>query len=313
MGKFYIPRRAIDAFQRIAEAISPDGTIIDGIGDRFTDSAETIVLAYVSADEIPSTGDKLLDAIDKIAEIAEAGGFSGTAVPTVKKVNVSIDKSGNVTFVAEGALLKNSDTFTWNFTVDDDEIEEETEGPVLTFDSENSAKFNASYNATLVITIDETQSNTFTLKALPRHFSVQFATVTDSVAGHSDRQDNTDEIDSVKLEDGVITITLKKTVAELKDFDGGNGWGVHKWLGIGINTGLAPLTVVKYNGTLLTEADIEAAGLCGLSSTSFVRWVAADLVLAGDNSEKSKDTFTLGAEGYKTMTYTLKIVEPEGT
>lgn len=42
----------------------------------------------------------------------------------------------------------------------------------------------------------------------------------------------------------------------------------------------------------------------------FVRWVAADLVLAGNNKEKSKDTFTIWADGYQKATYKLKIVEP---
>ena len=43
---------------------------------------------------------------------------------------------------------------------------------------------------------------------------------------------------------------------------------------------------------------------------SFVRWVAADLVLAGNNTEKSVDNFTLWADGYAETTYKLVIVEP---
>ena len=76
--------------------------------------------------------------------------------------------------------------------------------------------------------------------------------VTDSVAGHADRSYNTGKISSVEESDGVIVITLSEKVADLKDFDGGNGWGVHKWLGIGINAGISPITGLKYNGTLLT-------------------------------------------------------------
>jgi hypothetical protein len=48
----------------------------------------------------------------------------------------------------------------------------------------------------------------------------------------------------------------------------------------------------------------------GLGAGYFVRWVAADLVLAGDNTQKSVDTFTLWAHGKKQTDYTLKIVEP---
>lgn len=134
--------------------------------------------------------------------------------------------------------------------------------------------------------------------------------VTDSVAGHADRQYNTGKISSVAVSDGVITITLSEKVEDLKDFDGGNGWGVHKWLGIGISAGISPITGLKYNGALLTAEDVSEATSCGLSAGYFVRWVAADLVLAGDNTQKSVDTFTLGADGYQETKFKLVIVEP---
>lgn len=134
--------------------------------------------------------------------------------------------------------------------------------------------------------------------------------VTDSVAGHADRQDNTGHISSVAESDGVITITLDKKVSELKDFDGGNGWGVHKWLGIGISAGISPITGLKYNGNALTAEDVSEATSCSLGAGYFVRWVAADLVLAGDNSQKSVDNFTLWADGYAETPYKLRIVEP---
>ena len=134
--------------------------------------------------------------------------------------------------------------------------------------------------------------------------------VTDSVAGRSDRQYNTDQISSVAESDGVITITLSKKVSELKDFEAGGNWGNHKWLGIGISVDINPITGLKYNGSSLTAEDVTEATQVGLSAGYFVRWVAADLVLAGNNSEPSKDEFTLWANGYKTTKYTLKIVEP---
>ena len=144
----------------------------------------------------------------------------------------------------------------------------------------------------------------------PDQFTMQFSEVTDSVAGHSDRQDNTDEIDSVFEEDGIITIALKKKVSALKDFDGQNGWGVHKWLGVGIGVGISPITGLKYNGSALTASDVSEATACGLSAGYFVRWVAADLVLAGDETQKSKSSFTLAADGYGVVPFTFKIVEP---
>ena len=144
----------------------------------------------------------------------------------------------------------------------------------------------------------------------PDEFEMQFATVTDSVAGRADRQYNTDKVSSVAVEDGVITITLSAAVSALKDFDAGGNWGTHKWLGIGIGVGINPITGLKYNGTQLGAEDVTEATQVGLSAGYFVRWVAADLVLAGNNSEASKDTFTLWANGYRETAYTLKIVEP---
>ena len=61
----------------------------------------------------------------------------------------------------------------------------------------------------------------------------------------------------------------------------------------------------------MTAEDVEEATTqCGLSAGYFVRWVAADLVLAGDNKQKSKDFFTLWADGYEETSYRLVIVEP---
>lgn len=134
--------------------------------------------------------------------------------------------------------------------------------------------------------------------------------VNDTVAGHANRTYNTGKISSVAESDGVITITLSDKVKNLKDFDGGNGWGVHKWLGIAISAGVSPITGLYYNGAALTADDVSEATAMGLSAGYFVRWVAADLVLANDNSQKSQNTFTLWASSKAKTTYTLKIVEP---
>jgi len=143
-------------------------------------------------------------------------------------------------------------------------------------------------------------------------FTMQYAAVTDSVAGHADRSYNTGKISSVAVDNDAhtIIITLSDKVENLKDFDGGNGWGIHKWLGIGLGVGISPITGLHYNGSALTAEDVAEATACDLSAGYFVRWVAADLVLAGDNTQKSVDSFTLWADGYAETTYTLKIVEP---
>ena len=141
-------------------------------------------------------------------------------------------------------------------------------------------------------------------------FTLTFATVTDSISGRADRQYNTDKVSSVACEDNVITITLSAKVSALKDFNAGGSWGTHKWLGIGIGAGINPITGLNYNGSALTAEDVTEATQVGLSAGYFVRWVAADLVKAGDNSQASKDNFTLSKSGYETTKYTLKIVEP---
>lgn len=133
--------------------------------------------------------------------------------------------------------------------------------------------------------------------------------VVDSITGRADRQYNTNQIKSVSEKDGVITIVLNKTVAELKDFNAGGKWGTHKWLGIGISAGITPITNLKYNGSYLTSDDITEATQVGLSSGYFVRWVAADLVLAKNNNEPSKNYFTLWANGYGSVKYTIELIE----
>lgn len=143
-------------------------------------------------------------------------------------------------------------------------------------------------------------------------FTMQYAAVTDSDVGNADRQYNTGRISSVEVDNDAheITITLSDKVKNLNDFDGGNGWGVHKWFGIGLGVGISPITGLFYNGSALGDEDVTEAAQCNLSAGYFVRWVAADLVLAGDNTEKSVDNFTLWADGYAETAYKIRIVEP---
>lgn len=140
-------------------------------------------------------------------------------------------------------------------------------------------------------------------------FSLTYAAVTSD--NEEDRAYNTSKISSVSISGNKITITLSAKVSALKDFDARNGWGVHKWLGIGISAGVSPITSLYYNGSVLTADDVTEASNVGLSTGYFVRWVAADLVLNHDNSQKSIDTFRLWSSGYAQTAFTLEIVEPE--
>lgn len=130
--------------------------------------------------------------------------------------------------------------------------------------------------------------------------------VNDQTAGHADRTYNTGKISSVAIADNVITITLSVKVKDLKDFDGGGGWGVYKWLGFSVNAGVSPITGLKFNDIQMTNDDVTEATAMGLSAGNFVLWVKADRIIEG-----ASNTFTLWADGKTKTTYTLKIVEPD--
>ena len=142
----------------------------------------------------------------------------------------------------------------------------------------------------------------------------KFALTYDTVDSDAEttRAANTAKITDVTVDEkaATITITLDTAVEDLNDFDARGEWGVHKCLGIGLSAGITPITGMNYNGSPLTSEDVTEASNVGLSDGYFVRWVAADLVLAGDNTKKSKDKFTLSADGYTDKTYKLVIVEP---
>lgn len=126
------------------------------------------------------------------------------------------------------------------------------------------------------------------------------------------RNSNINAISSVVIDNTAhtITITLNKKVSALEDIDGGPAWGVHKWVDIGLSVGVSPITNLVYNGGAITQEDIDDATGFTLSAGYFNRAVAADLVVAGDESQRTKSVFTLWADGYAKTAYQLKVVEP---
>ena len=129
--------------------------------------------------------------------------------------------------------------------------------------------------------------------------------VNDQEAAHADRSYNTSKISDVAISsDNVITITLSDKVVNLKDFDGGGDWGVHKWMGIGVSVGLA-LKALYFNGENLTDDDIAEATAVGLDSMYFVLWVKAEKITHGESNK-----FMLWATGFEETEFTLEIVEP---
>ena len=104
-----------------------------------------------------------------------------------------------------------------------------------------------------------------------------------------------------------ITIALDCKVSDLADADHGEVWGVHKWIGFGVTTGLDSIVGIKYNGTALTAADASEASDLGLSAGDFVLYIRAEQpgFLTGDKS------FTLAASNMEFTRFTMKITETE--
>ena len=109
---------------------------------------------------------------------------------------------------------------------------------------------------------------------------------------------------SVTLEDGELTITAD--VDDLEESTSSNpAQGTHKWIGLGIGTGLSSVALAKYNGEALTDADATEAVSVGLDQPGeFVLYIRADEVV---NTPK---VITLKADGYPEVTITIRVVAP---
>ncbi len=104
---------------------------------------------------------------------------------------------------------------------------------------------------------------------------------------------------SVSFTDGVITVTAN--LNELEESESTTpGQGTHKWIGIGIGTGLSSVTLAKYNGTALTEADAIEAASVGLDQAGeFVLYIRADELV------ENEKIITLKADGYQEIAISI--------
>ena len=122
--------------------------------------------------------------------------------------------------------------------------------------------------------------------------------LTDSVAAANNAKA------SVALADGVITVTADVDALEASE-SSAPGQGTHKWIGLGIGTGLTSVALAKYNGSQLTEADATEAASVGLDQAGeFVLYIRADEVVS------TPKTITLQADGYGEQTLTITVVAP---
>lgn len=109
---------------------------------------------------------------------------------------------------------------------------------------------------------------------------------------------------SVSLADGLITVTAD--VDDLEESESSApGQGTHKWIGLGIGTGLSSVALAKYNGAQLTDADAEEAVSVGLDQPGeFVLYIRADEVV------DTPKTITLKADGYPEISVSIVVAAP---
>lgn len=113
---------------------------------------------------------------------------------------------------------------------------------------------------------------------------------------------NNNMISSVSVNENVITVTAD--VANLISFASSNpSQGTHKWLAIGIDTGITPITNVSYNGYPLELQDVSDAEATGCNEKSFILYIKADEVISTPNQ------FTLSADGYESRTMTITVAQ----
>ena len=111
-------------------------------------------------------------------------------------------------------------------------------------------------------------------------------------------------VESVTVDGNAISIVAN--VADMTAFYSGvPAQGTHKWIGILITTGLADITVAKYNGSQLTSADAAEAAVVGGQAGDIVMWLKCNEIAT------TPKTFTLSAPGYAVQEFTVSLTEPE--
>lgn len=106
---------------------------------------------------------------------------------------------------------------------------------------------------------------------------------------------------TVSISDNTITIVTDISTLEESESSVA-GQGTHKWIGLGIGTGLSSVTKATYNGTSLTEADATEAASVGLDQAGeFILYVKAEVVA------ENPITFTLNADGFAETTITIRV------
>ena len=114
---------------------------------------------------------------------------------------------------------------------------------------------------------------------------------------------NKAKVESVSYDDGTVTVVVDPDELE-ESASSDLSQGVHKWLALEIETGVTPITEVRYDGHSLTGQDVLDAGATGCGEGSFVLYIKADEVFA--NSK----TFRLSASEHYDINITVEVRKP---
>ncbi|MEA5038837.1 MAG: S-layer homology domain-containing protein, partial [Clostridiaceae bacterium] len=131
-------------------------------------------------------------------------------------------------------------------------------------------------------------------------------TVTKLAAGNVNQSDGNTTVsaanqNAVTVSRSGNTITVSGILSALNSFTSTTeGQGTHKWVCLVVNTGEADTKTVSYNGSALTQTDVDEAASVSVGAGSFVLWIKADEVAT------TPKIFTLSVVGKADTTITVR-------
>ena len=112
--------------------------------------------------------------------------------------------------------------------------------------------------------------------------------------------------DAVTVTQDGSDITISGNLSTLNSFASTNAaQGSGKWIGLDIGTDLSSIVGATWDGSELTQADVDEAASVGLGAGHIVFWGKAANLLAGR-------TITIGAADHEDAVFTIKFVNTAG-
>ena len=120
--------------------------------------------------------------------------------------------------------------------------------------------------------------------------------------------ENQGKLTVVTTEDGInnnIAITVEDGVANLEKWTSTDPtqalFGDQPWIAVDINTGVNDITKLTYNGSALTQTDVDEAAAWGLGAGHIILWLRANAV------QVTPKQITLS--GDKDITFTVTVAD----